>query len=293
MSFFHHLIFSVMNIFLKSLAMLAVAVVVVGCSSNNDPGSTQSTERFTFRVGDYAVYQNTQLDSLNRPVSSGTGIIPSYRSSRTVVRSGVSLGGQNDAFLLIDSSFIPTTGLPAGVTGGTRVDTSYYRVANDEVFVWFDANRALNSVNGLSTGGVPRFTGLTPQWYKVAELRDAAGSEFSTNLSFNVVDMTLGTLPFTLVLTGKNTGRTTLTLNGASSTVHRQSSRVRASFTVPLLGSLSVEVPSEVDFGVPSAGAQRAILRTQTNSVSITIPLLGTQAIPGALSTLVSFRAGT
>jgi hypothetical protein len=282
-----------MKTLLKSLALCTLVTLMASCSSNTDSGgSTQSTDRFTFRVGDYAVYQNSQLDSLNRPVTSGA--LANYRSTRTVVRGGVSLGGQNDGFLIVDSSFFPTSGLPAGVAGGTRVDTTYYRVANDEVFVWFDPSRANSSVSGISTGGgaAPRITGLTSQWYKVAELRDAAGSDYSTNLSFNVVDMTLGTIPFTVILSGRNTGRASLSLNGTSNAVHRQSTRVRASFMVPLLGSINLEVPGEIDYGIPSAGAQRAILRTQTNSYTLTLPLIGSQSVPGSLGTLVSFRPG-
>lgn len=279
---------------ISMLALLAVAAVLSACTSNSsgtNPGTTPS-DKFGFRVGDYSVYQNTQLDSLNRPVTSGANVIPPYRSTRTVLRTGLSIGGQNDAVLVVDSSFIPTTGLPMGVTGGTRVDTTYYRVANDEVFAYFDTQRALSAAGGLASSG-SAVKGLRAAWYKVAELRDTPGTEFSSNFMFTVDVPPLTDIPFNLTLAGRNQGVTMVSVNNMMYRVHRQQSTIRSNINIPLVGMIAFQIPGETDFGIPAAtGTPRTVVRTQVNSTSFTVPLLGTQAIPGSVATLVSFRPG-
>jgi hypothetical protein len=252
--------------------MLGMALVFAGCPSNtNDPAPVQET--FSFKQGDYTVYTNTELNEQNNP--TGTP----YRSSRIIARTGLMLGGQNDAVLAIDSSFLPAS------QGGTRVDTTYYRVNNREVFTYLDAERAAALAGGAAMGGI---RGFTPRWIKVAELNETAGSEFRDSLSVSVDIPGLGALPFVIRTVGRNQGRAMLMLD-QNYAVYRQTQNISTS--INLLGmAISFAVPGEVDFG-GLAGSPRTILRTQTNSAQIS--LLGMLTpIPGSRSTMVSFRPG-
>jgi hypothetical protein len=258
--------------FAAGALMLGMALVFAGCPSNtNNP--TPDPEAFSFRQGDYTVYTNTALDAQNNPTGQA------FRSSRTVVRTGVAIGGQNDAVFMIDSTFAPAS------LGGTRVDTTYYRISNREVFTFLDASRAAALAGGAAMGGV---RGFTSRWIKVAELNESAGSEFRDSISVSVDIPGLGALPFVIRTTGRNQGRAMLMLD-QNYAVYRQTQNISTS--INLLGmSFSFAVPGEVDFG-GIAGSPRTILRTQTNSSQFSILGMLTP-IPGSRGTMVSFRPG-
>ncbi|MCS6809190.1 MAG: hypothetical protein RML40_10730, partial [Bacteroidota bacterium] len=102
----------------------AVFLAVFAASCTIQP----STEKFGFRTGDYTVYQQVTLDTTNAPIRDSV-----FRVTSTVVATGQSIGGQNDAVLIIDSIFA------AGST--TRLisrDSSYFRIANDEIYWYFN-----------------------------------------------------------------------------------------------------------------------------------------------------------
>jgi len=257
--------------FAAGALMLGMALVFAGCPSNtNNP--TPEPEAFSFRQGDYTVYTNTALDAQNNPTGQA------FRSSRTVVRTGVAIGGQNDAVLIVDSTFTPAA------LGGTRIDTAYFRISNREVFTFLDASRAA-ALTGTSAMGL---RGFTSRWIKFAELNESAGSEFRDSISVSADLAGLGTFPLTLRTTGRNQGRAMLMLD-QNYAVYRQTQNFAVSINV--LGmSLSFAVPGEVDFG-GLAGSPRTILRTQNNSTQLS--LLGMiTPVPGSRSTMVSFRPG-
>jgi hypothetical protein len=266
----------------RILVLCACIVLVLAASCTNNPSGGGTTgEVFSFKQGDYTVYNNDQLDSNNVVIRDS-----SFRSTRTVVRTGVSLGGQTDAVLVIDSTFFGTT---ARVR---QIDTTYYRVSNNQVFIYFDLNRFV-SILGGSAGGIDpsAATGVMPQWVQVAALTDAASSQNFPTGSFTATLASQGVQLSTQIV-GRGQGKVTYTLNGTAYQVHRQTQTTTVSIVVPLFGKIDVVVPAEYDFGIPSQNAPRAILRTETKATKIVIPILGTTIVPGRSSTFVSFKAG-
>jgi len=239
-----------------------------------------SGEKFGFRTGDYSVYDNVALDSTGQATGAVT------RSTRTVVRTGVTVGGQSDAVEIIDSNFASTP---------TTVSRVYYRVTNDEVFYYLDTNGVAGQVGALAMGGaVPTLRGFTPRWVKEAELKDAASTQDfpSVDLSISTEQPPLGTITVNVKLTGRNQGKTALMTNSSTTyQTHKQSQTVTVSTS--LLGiMLNIPVTSDYYYGIPAEGAPRTIIRREAKSTSINVPILGAITVPGQRSSLVSFKAG-
>lgn len=255
------------------IVCICSAFIFSACSS--DSGTNPTSTNFLFKKGDYSVYQANALDDNNQP--TGT----SYRTSRTVLQTGVSIGGQTDAVMIADSSFQTT---PASVS------TSYYRVNNNEVFTYID----LTTANALA-GGLGTVSNFTPTWVKLGELNESAGSsDFSTTISATLNIPQLGATPLSIKFTGRNKGAVNLTVNSQTYRVYQQSQTTSVSTT--LVGQeIKIELPVDLYVGgIPNAtNSPRTIVRTQTNSTKITLPLLGSQSIPGTISSLTSFREGT
>jgi hypothetical protein len=265
----------------------ALVLVMAACSNNNDTGTTTAGEQFSFKQGDYSVYNLQQLDSTNNPVPDST-----FRVTRTVIRTGVTLDGQNDAALILDSTFAI-----GSTTRAISIDSLYFRVANNEVYWYFDTRaigQFLPNSGLLDFSGVP-LTGFQPKWIKFAELRDAASTqEFSANDFSATVDITgLGPLNIVARISAKGLGKTTLSLNNTSYSVHKQSSSITLTVTTPF-GALPIPtIASEYNFGIPTENnTPRTIITQQTNTVVATLPILGPQVLNGERRTLVSFRAG-
>jgi hypothetical protein len=261
----------------------ALVLVIAACSNNNDTGTTTAGEQFSFKQGDYSVYNNDQLDSANAVVRDS-----SVRSSRTIVRTGIALGGQTDAVLAIDTTFFGTT------TRVNRIDTTYYRVANNQVFTYFDVARIGSLLGGSGTGfGALNLKDFQAKWVQLADLQDAPGSQNFPASNFSATTELAGfALTVTAVITGRNLGKTTTQANATTYNVHRQSQPVTVSLVVPVAGKIDIPLNAEYDFGIPSQGAPRTIIRTESKSSKIVSPL-GMTNIPGFRSTLVSFRAGS
>lgn len=239
-----------------------------------------SGEKFGFRTGDYSVYENVALDSAGRTSGATT------RSTRTVLRTGVTVGGQSDAVEIIDSNFASTP---------TTVSRVYYRVANDEVFYYLDTNGVAAQVGALAMGGaVPTLRGFTARWVKEAELKDAAGTQDfpSVDFSISTEQPPLGTITVNVKIVGRNQGKTALMSNSSTTyQTHKQAQTVTVSTS--LLGAvLNIPVTSDYYYGIPAEGAPRTIIRREAKSTSVSIPLLGAITVPGQRSSLVSFRAG-
>jgi hypothetical protein len=277
-----------MNAF-KSASLLACGAFLLLTTSCDLFQPAQ--EKFGFRANDYTVYDATALDTNNNPTST------TYRVSRTVVRTGVSIGGQTDAVLLRDTTFAP---------GGTRVnsvDTLYYRVANDEVFYYFDINAIGRIIKRIGSGlgvtlDIPSLgiTGLEPKWVKVAELRDAAGSDFpSADVAATGMVPTFGSISVSLKITGKNQGLATVAIGSNSYRAHRQTQNYAISTSIPFVGTLRSTATLETDFGIPSQqNTPRTVIRSQDNTVIINdVPIAGRIVAPGERRTISSFRTGT
>lgn len=258
-------------------ACAALVIVLAACTTNPTPADNT----FFLKQGDYTVYQATALDTTNKP----TGL--AYRVTRTVIRTGLTVGGQSDAALIIDTTFA------ANGTTVSGVDSLYYRIANNEVFSYFDLNIIRQIVRGIVNvfGGSPDISlrGFVPGWVKIGELNDIPStSDFPATTFTTSFDAPLvGSLTLTAKVGGRNQGKTSLTVNGTTYQVHRQTEKYDITTTI----GLSVILPFEMDFGISSQGAPRTILRSQQNSIIIASPLFR-QALPGEQRTITSFTAG-
>ncbi|MCU0424488.1 MAG: hypothetical protein MUF71_02560 [Candidatus Kapabacteria bacterium] len=263
--------------FSKILGFAALLVVLVLQSCDPNAGG----EKFGYKAGDYSVYETVAIDSAGRQQGTPT------RSTTTVLRTNVSVGGQSDAAELVDSTF---------GAGGPTVTRTFYRVSNDEVFYYLDTAGIGAVVGALGMGATaPRLTGFTPRWVKSAELKDAAGTMDFPEISFSVSteQPPLGTVMVTAKIVGRNQGKTAVMINSSTThQTHRQSQTVTASSTIPLVGNISIPVTTDTYFGIPSTGAPRTIVRTESKATSINIPILGPLALPGSRRTLVSFTPG-
>ncbi len=263
--------------FSKILGFAALLVVFVLQSCDPNAGG----EKFGYRTGDYSVYETVAIDSAGRQQGTPT------RSTTTVLRTNVSVGGQSDAAELVDSTF---------GAGGPTVTRTFYRVSNDEVFNYLDTAGVGAAVGALGMGAMaPRLTGFTPRWVKIGELKDAAGTMDFPEISFSVSteQPPLGTVMITARIVGRNLGRTSVMINSNTThQTHRQTQTITVTSTLPLVGSISIPVTSDSYFGIPSTGAPRTIVRTESRASSINIPILGPISVPGSRRTLVSFTPG-
>ncbi|TAE29901.1 MAG: hypothetical protein EAZ92_05680 [Candidatus Kapaibacterium sp.] len=275
-----------------SLPLVLAALLLTMLVSSCELFQPAQTDKFGYRTGDYTVYDAVELDTSNNPTPK------TYRVSRSVVRTGVTLGGQSDAILVRDSTF--TSGASPRIAS---VDTLYYRVANDEVFYYFDINavgriiRRIASSFGatvdVSTLGI---MGLEPKWIKIAELRDAAGMDFpSADFSASAMVPMFGSLSVGLKVTGKNQGVVTQAVGSNSYRAHRQAQSYAISTAIPLAGTLRSSASLETDYGIPAQqNTPRTIIRLQENTVVLgNIPIIGRITAPGERRTISSFRAGT
>jgi hypothetical protein len=274
-----------MNIFKSILACSAFLLLATSCNLFQP-----ATDKFGYRANDYTVYDAATLDSANNPTTT------TYRVTRTVARTGVTIGGQSDAVLLRDTTFAP---------GGTRVasvDTLYYRVANDEVFYYFDINAVGRIIRRIANGlgqpvdiGLLGIQGLEPKWIKIAELRDAAGSDFPQSTFSASGDLaTFGSISLSLGLTGKNQGLTTVNVGTNGYRSHRQTQSFAITTTLPFVGAIRSSSVSDTDFGIPAQqNTPRTVIRSQESSVILTVPILGRIVAPGERRTINSFRVGT
>jgi hypothetical protein len=269
--------------FSKILGAFAVLVVALAACTTQPSG-----EQFGFKTGDYTVYQQSKLDTNNTAIRDSV-----FRVTSTVIATGLSIGGQNDAVLVIDSTFAASS-----TTRLASRDSSYFRVSNNEIYWYFNTGaigQFLNSAGTFSLAGIV-LQGFQPQWIKLGELKDAASSQDFSTTTFNATfDATgFGTLAIAATVGGKGLGKTSLSLNNTTYSVHRQSQTIGLKLTIPLLGNLTVPaIQSEYDFGVPSENSTpRTLLRRQFNTVSLNLPLLGPLLFNGQRRTLVSFTPG-
>ncbi len=269
--------------FFKILGAFAILAIAMAACTSPTPTPSGNGEAFSFKQGDYTVYQAVALDSASNP--SGA----TYRVTRIIARTGLSVGGQTDAILVVDTTFAANGTTVAGI------DSLYYRIANNEVYSYFDLNTIRQIVRGIVSvfGGSPDIAlrGFTPGWVKEAELNDAAATiDFPTNTFTTSFDAPLvGAVTVTAKVNGRNQGRTTLTANSTSYQVHRQTQRYDISTTI----GLTLNLPFETDFGASSQGAPRTIIRAQQNTVTVAIPAFGIrQSVPGERRTMTSFTAG-
>lgn len=242
-------------------------------------------EKFGFRTGDITVYENVQLDSNGNTVANTT-----TRSARLVVRTGVSIGGQTDAALVVDSLYDRNNRL-------TGLDTTYYRVANNEVFTYFDLGSVSQIAASLGGGAIApgAVTGFEAKWVKVAELNDAAGTaDFpQTEVSATFTAQPFGAIGLVARFSGRNQGATDLTVGTNRYRAHRQNQTLTVSASLPVVGRLQIATPITYDFGIPAQNSTpRTILRIEQKGTSVNIPIVGNIAVPGSRSTIQSFRAG-
>ncbi len=262
----------------------ALIIALAACTTQ------PSGEKFGFKTGDYTVYQQSKLDTVNAPIRDSV-----FRVTSTVIATGLSIGGQNDAVLVIDSTFaaVSTTRL-------TRRDSSYYRVTNDEIYQYFNTGAIGQFLSGASAFNINLadivLRGFEPKWIKLGDLKDAASAQDFATTGFNATfDVTgFGSIAIAAGVSGKGLGKTSLLLNNTTYSVHRQSQTIGLKLTLPLLGSLTVPaIQSEYDFGVVSENnTPRTLLRRQFNTVATNIPILGAIVFNGQLRTLVSFTPG-
>ncbi|MCS6809416.1 MAG: hypothetical protein RML40_11535, partial [Bacteroidota bacterium] len=145
-------------------------------------------------------------------------------------------------------------------------------------------------------GGNTTLSGFEPKWIKLGDLKDAPSSQDFMTSSFNAtlpVDI-VGTAAIAATVGGKGLGKTTLSLNNTTYSVHRQSQTIGLRVTLPVIGMLNVPtIQNEFDFGIPSENnTPRTLIRRQFNTVSLSIPLLGNLVFNGQRRTLVSFTPG-
>ena len=258
-----------MKFFKHSFALAALFCGLILASCNPEPAG----DKFGFITGDYAVYETVEIDSAGRATS------PVERSSTTVLRTNLNIGGQNDAVEIVDTTF---------VTGGApEVQRGYLRIANDELFRYIDTNFIGGIASAFGSGASVQ--GFTPRWVKIAELKDAASTQDfpSTDITFSASDAILGTVNIGAKFTGKNLGRSSLMANNTTYQVHRNSQTVTVS--VSLLGTnINLPVTSTYNYGIPSTGAPRTMIQSESKGVST--PLFG--SIPGERKTLISFVPG-
>lgn len=263
--------------FSKILGLVALLVTLVLQACDPNAGG----EKFGFRTGDYSVYENVAIDSAGRTVGATT------RSTRTVLRTNVSIGGQSDAAELVDSTF---------GAGGPTVTRTFYRVSNDELFYYLDTTGVAAAVGALGMGApAPRLTGFTPRWVKEAEFKDAASTTDFPEIAFSVSteQPPLGTVMVNAKIVGRNLGKTALMANSNTTyQTHRQTQTITVSTTIPLVGSISIPVTNDYYFGIPSTGAPRTLIRAEAKAASVNIPILGPLSLPGQRRTLVSFTPG-
>ncbi len=275
-----------------SFPLVLAALLLTMLASSCELFQPAQADKFGYRTGDYTVYDAAELDTNNNPTAR------TYRVSRTVVRTGVTVGGQSDAVLLRDSTF--TSGASPRLAS---VDTLYYRVANDEVFYYFDINaigriiRRIASSFGTTVDiNALGVTGLEPKWIKIAELRDAAGMDFPTaDFSASGMIPMFGSLSVGLKITGKNQGVVTQAVGSNSYRAHRQAQSYAISTSLPFIGTIRSSSNLETDYGIPAQqNTPRTIIRLQENTVVLpNIPVVGRVIAPGERRTISSFRAGT
>jgi hypothetical protein len=266
---FHFFPFYTMKLFKHSLALAAFVCGLVLASCNPEPAGG----KFGFVTGDYTVYETVDIDSAGRAIG------PTTRSSTTVLRTNLNIGGQNDAVEIVDTNFVPG--------GPPEVQRGYLRIANDELFRYIDTNFIGNIASALAPGASVQ--GFTPRWIKIGELKDAASTQDfpTTDIMFSATDAALGTVNIGAKFTGKNLGRSSLTANNTTYQVHRNSQTVTVS--VALLGiNINLPVTTTYNYGIPSTGAPRTMIQSESKEIST--PLFGN--IPGERKTLVSFTPG-
>lgn len=268
--------------FLTSLAACGVFMLLATSCDLFQPAQ----ERFGFRAGDLTVYENVQLDTNGNTVANTT-----TRSARLVVRTGVSIGGQTDAALVVDSLYGTNSRL-------TSLDTTYYRVANNEVFTYFDLGAVNQVAAGLGGGGISAgtVTGFEAKWVKIAELNDAAGTaDFpQTEVTATINAQPVGAIALVSRFSGRNQGATDLTVGSNRYRSHRQSQTFTVSASLPVFGRIQISAPVTYDFGIPAQNSTpRTILRTEQRAANFTLPILGAVTVPGSRSTIQSFRAGS
>ncbi len=270
--------------FFKILGAFAIlAIAMAACTPTAPTG-----EQFGFKTGDYTVYQKVTLDSANNPIRDSV-----FRVTSTVIATNRSIGGQNDAVLVIDSTFDR-----GSTTRLASLDSSYYRVANNEIYWFFDTGAIAQFLGGsgsFNLAGVS-LTGFQSQWIKLGDLKDAASSQdFSTtSFSANINVQPVGSIGIAATIGGKGLGKTSLSLNNTTYSVHRQSQTIGLRLTIPLLGNLTIPtIQSEYDYGIPSENSTpRTLLRRQINTVVFNVPLVGPSVFNGERRTLVSFTPG-
>jgi hypothetical protein len=275
----------------KSFSLFAfcvgVVTLVAGCNPNNP--STTAVDDFTFKQGDYAVYNYESLDSANVVRSR-------YRLSRTILRAGLTIGGQSDVVVAVDSVFYDFPG-----SAFTLVDSTYYRVVQNQVFRYFDAKHYDFLLGGLNHFPIQSFKNIQPKWIMIADLKDVASNQDFPITEFNGVievnipppSSVLGIIGSAKV-TGRNVGRNTIQVSTATYSVYRQTQNASITVTVPMEGTVELTVQSEYDFGIPSQNAPRTILRTQINAIRVNpANRTGTLSKPGYQCTLISFKSGS
>jgi hypothetical protein len=282
----------VLTLLKKSSSLFAfctgIIILVTGCNPNNP--TTTALDDFTFKQGDYAVYNYESLDSANAVGSR-------YRLSRTILRAGLTIGGQSDVVVAVDSLLYDFSG---GITF-TQVDSTYYRVAQNQIFRYFDAKHYDYLLGGLNHFSIQSFKNVEPKWIMIADLKDAVSNQNFPTTEFNgVIEVNIPP-PFSVSgirasakVTGRNVGRNTVQVSSATYSVYRQTQNASITATVPMEGTVELTVQSEYDFGIPSQNAPRTILRTQINAIQVNpASRTGTLSRPGYRCTLISFRSGS
>lgn len=260
----------------------ALIIALAACTTQ------PSGEKFGFKTGDYTVYQSVTLDSANNAIRDSV-----FRVTSTVIATGQSIGGQNDAVLVIDSTFAA-----GSTTRLTSRDSSYFRVSNDEIYWYFNTGAIAQFLGGsgsFNLAGVS-LSGFQPQWIKLGDLKDAASAQDFSTTSFNATInvQPVGSIAIAATIGGKGLGKTSLSLNNTTYSVHRQSQTIGLKLTIPLLGNLTIPtIQGEYDYGVPSEnGTPRTLLRRQFNTVTLNVPIIGSTVFNGERRTLVSFTPG-
>lgn len=257
-----------MNI-LKALFLGFCALAIVSCSDDEDttgPDTSSPAEHtFVSKQGDYSTYDVYRLDENNATLAT-----TATYSSRTVLMTNMSFQGKTGVTMVVDSLF------EAGSSTVERVDTVYYTVENNGLFIYNFAETFISFIP-------PEFPlQLEPVagWVKVADLKESSSS-FTSTLKVKAT----GFGELTVTITGSNKGKQVV---DGYTVFHNE---MTASSTVPIV-NIKVEIPIVLDLG----GVKNA-----TNSPSTMVKLQinkftepsSNSVVTGRSQTLATFRAGS
>ena len=260
----------------KMLTLCALVGLITACgdddgSTTTPPDTNPVTHKFAFNEGDYARYQNFDLDDNNEIVTETRFI-----TSRVIVKTGVSIGGVDDAVLAVDSVFVEDS------QGGEfeRLDSLYLRLDGNFLLIYDFGKIIANRFNNTSVS----LTFNNPQWTRLAELRDDAGNQFSSDALPLSLETGADPINSTLNLVGTNEGQGIVMIDGTSYT----------KFSQKLAGTANLGLGTvNLDFfigagGVDTGTSPSALIDFRVNST--VVPVIN-QKVTGIISQLIEFSA--